>query len=420
MAECKILIWSLHKIMLNIFKPLERNEVVVKSISEFGMSIDYNSQEDFDNIIKLYPADIVILYNVSRRGLTFIIPYDIIVVTYCDHYIEQFSLIGKNYFKSLTKKDFLYIPALNVERKDKDNVLKDNRINRQIITVPFVSENMDCFETNMKSEEDLIDSRFTSEVSVVASYADTGYYNWCFDLSKNTPYGRALMQFIGIIVLDIRKEIFKREMCVLDIEWINKLIIKIFDKFNIWEYSNNHDKFLEIWSNAVVENIVFHEYVYCIVKWLAESSIDFKVWGSGWERVPVVYNKAMGTVGEGSKDLDKIYRNSKISINPNIYMGIHRRVFEIIRNKCLWMQADSNVQNMSSDFRPYFNEGKSVVTFKNKEELFSNINYYLSHNNERERIISEASKVVKEMNWDMKSVVNNAFEIIIKRVCNIK
>ena len=84
-------------------------------------------------------------------------------------------------------------------------------------------------------------------------------------------------------------------------------------------------------------------------------------------------------------EMSRIYSASKIGINFSLNNDINMRIFEIL--SCGAMLITSHVEN--NGFNELFIEGKHLVTYKDKEELASKIEYFLLHADERKRIAQE-------------------------------
>lgn len=413
MRDIKVLIWFFFywPYFVNLFKLVEsKYAIVCRDKSEFGFEPDYNSQEDFDKILKEYEPDIVCLYRVSVRNLTITIPDSIKVVTYCDHFHEQFAFIGKSYFDLLPENNFLYLPALDVGRFDMDNVLDNDYIKNKLYSVPFV----DVWENQKPVEYKNDAEKYACDLSVVSNYRNIDYYYWCFDVSPSTAQGRLLMRFIGKLVRMVRNEIRMIESAGVDVAWIRKTVIDVSESMDMKKYVRNQERFIEMWVNAVKYLMLEREYSFAVVDWLIERGYDIKLYGHYWDGDEKYRKYAAGTVNEGSDDLRKIYKYSKIQISFNFAMGLHRRNFECIRSGGLCFQADAAPEYISSDWRHFFQDGIDIVTYSNKQELYDKIDYYLAHEGERERIIEAGQRMIAQK-IDAADIVGGIFREIYER-----
>ena len=88
--------------------------------------------------------------------------------------------------------------------------------------------------------------------------------------------------------------------------------------------------------------------------------------------------------------MSRIYSASKIGINFSLNNDINMRIVEIL--SCRAMLITSRIED--NGFSELFIEGKHLVTYKDREELAAKIEYYLKHENERQRIAQEGYKLV--------------------------
>lgn len=124
------------------------------------------------------------------------------------------------------------------------------------------------------------------------------------------------------------------------------------------------------------------------IKYLIKNRINLRVYGMGWDKYPEIKDHYDGFVAD--ENFANLINRSKINIclSKNYVGGTHilERFFNInaCRGFCLTEYAEG--------YFPSFKEGEDIVTFKNKEELLKKIQYYLSHDNEREKVAERAYK----------------------------
>ena len=81
-------------------------------------------------------------------------------------------------------------------------------------------------------------------------------------------------------------------------------------------------------------------------------------------------------------EMSRIYSGSKIGINNSLNNDINMRIFEIL--SCGAFLLTSEVEG--NGFDELFKDGEHLVTYKDKEDLVKKIEYYLTHDGEREAI----------------------------------
>lgn len=119
---------------------------------------------------------------------------------------------------------------------------------------------------------------------------------------------------------------------------------------------------------------------------LLNAGINIRVFGASWQRYPEFQKNFGGEIDE--KGFIETINRSKINIclSQNYFGGTHilERFFEI--NAC----KSFCLTEYASGYFPTFKEGVDIATFKNKEELLSQVKYYLKDESERENIAKKA------------------------------
>jgi hypothetical protein len=87
-----------------------------------------------------------------------------------------------------------------------------------------------------------------------------------------------------------------------------------------------------------------------------------------------------------------IYSAARIGFNSSIINDINMRVFEVMSCGCFLLT--NRIKN--NGFPEIFVEGRHLVTYGNDREMLKAIDYYLEHDEERERIAREGHKLVRE------------------------
>ena len=96
-------------------------------------------------------------------------------------------------------------------------------------------------------------------------------------------------------------------------------------------------------------------------------------------------------IGEApSQQISKIYSACKIGFNSSIINDINMRIFEIMSCGCFLLT--NRIKN--EGFYQMFEEDKHLVTYTNDKDLLEKVDYYLTHNEERERIAQAGHELV--------------------------
>lgn len=396
-----------------IFKLLEQSkkyDVIVKDKSEFGLRAEYRSQEDFDKIYRLYQPNVILLHMVNMNCLPIDIPKNIYVITYLDHPIEPFTIFGEKYFKNINKRNYFLVSLLNLERIDREHILNNGQYKNKIICIPFVAF-LDELAQPCENEE-----RFRCDVSLVTSRKDLAYYKWQLSLDEKTAVGRSLMHCVALVASEVRKEILLRESAVTDMDWIEKILKQYFDLLGIWNLARNKEMLLECWKLIVYNVVMYVEFGNCVADWILEEDYDLKIWGGGWEKESKYRNKAMGVLPECSAELAYARQYSKISVENNLYQGVHRRTFENIYYGSLNMMIYPGEGLQYTDYKQFFVDKESIVVYRNKKELLSNLDYYLSHEEERKQVIRAGQDIIKEKKLDAFHVMEGFWGEFLRRI----
>lgn len=138
---------------------------------------------------------------------------------------------------------------------------------------------------------------------------------------------------------------------------------------------------------------------------LLEANPDFKLYtNSDTSAYPKVNN--CGSV-DYYTEMPKVFRNSKININVtlrSIRSGIPLRILDVMAS------GGFLLTNAQPELDLFFKEGENIVTFQNLEEMEEKMDYYLSHESERRKIIENAYKIV-ESQFDYKNRLPQIFEM---------
>lgn len=109
-----------------------------------------------------------------------------------------------------------------------------------------------------------------------------------------------------------------------------------------------------------------------------------------------------------------LYGSAKIAFNYSIANDVNMRIFEAMA--CGTMMVTNRIKN--NGFEELFIAGKHLVTYKDKHELLKLIDYYLTRDNQREKIAAEGCELVLSRHT-YRDRVNALLDILTKRkVCD--
>ena len=106
-------------------------------------------------------------------------------------------------------------------------------------------------------------------------------------------------------------------------------------------------------------------------------------------------------------EMPKVFSLSDININitlRSIRSGIPLRVLDVMAS------GGFLLTNAQPELELFFKEGESMATFHSLEEMEEKMDFYLSHDSERKRIIENAYKIV-ESQFDYKVRLPQIFEM---------
>lgn len=142
-------------------------------------------------------------------------------------------------------------------------------------------------------------------------------------------------------------------------------------------------------------------------------------WTQNAETIPADYDLYLRIERHPASFLDKspftqisrIYSSSKIGFNYSIKNDINMRIFEVM--SCGSLLITNRIRDKG--FKELFEDGKHLVTYRNRRELFKLVDYYLAHDREREEIAGNGYQLVtKYHTYEMR--VAKMFDYIKERL----
>ena len=159
-------------------------------------------------------------------------------------------------------------------------------------------------------------------------------------------------------------------------------------------------------------------YRQCLVDWLLDAGYtNIRLWGNGWMTDSKYEKYAMGPA-ENGETLSKIYQASKIVLGNNIMTTAAARAWESMLSGAFYMSNYIPPEEDVTDIRKVIKENEEVVMFYDRADLLQKVDYYLSHEEERQRMAEVGHKTAQEkMTFDrlMEKVLAEVPQIIEKR-----
>ncbi len=143
------------------------------------------------------------------------------------------------------------------------------------------------------------------------------------------------------------------------------------------------------------------------MRYLLQKKVNFILAGGGWADYPEFKERYLGQLTD--EDFVKLINETKINIcfSKNYFSSPHVLERSLQVNACKAFALTGYVDG----YFPKFKEGADISTFKDKEELLEKINYYLKHEEKREKIAEKAYKKVTSL-YSNQKMLRDAFETI--------
>ncbi|MFW2501330.1 CgeB family protein [Clostridium diolis] len=137
------------------------------------------------------------------------------------------------------------------------------------------------------------------------------------------------------------------------------------------------------------------------------DKFKFNVYGDdNWTKIRGQFLKFKGNA-EHFLEMPKVFKLSKININlTRVYVeaGLPMRVFDVMGSKGFL------VTNNKEDIQKYFIDGEDLVIYRDSRDLIEISEYYLHHENERQKILLNGYEKVKK---------DHTYEIRLQEIMSI-
>lgn len=157
---------------------------------------------------------------------------------------------------------------------------------------------------------------------------------------------------------------------------------------------------VKIESNVVkqIAQDFFHPLLYNLqrkitLKWLIDAGFQVKLWGLGWDKDPDFKAHAAGVLKHG-EELAKMYSCTKIVPATFFWFTSHARSWESTSCGALCMARYIPPEVDFANIRECFTEDEDFVFYHDREDLINRVKYYLTNEDERQRIAENGRKKV--------------------------
>ena len=138
-----------------------------------------------------------------------------------------------------------------------------------------------------------------------------------------------------------------------------------------------------------------------ILQFLKGNGINLRVWGTGWEQYPRLRDIAGGFLPH--EKMLEIFAQSKIVLGlswcsiDGVTPQIKGRTFEYPACKAF------QLANFNQHLQTFYQEGKEIEFFKDRQELLTKIQYFLHRETLRNSIVEEAyRRTLAEHTWEQR------------------
>lgn len=152
-----------------------------------------------------------------------------------------------------------------------------------------------------------------------------------------------------------------------------------------------------------------------LVDWLLDAGYtNIKLWGNEWKANPKYAAYAMGPA-ENGETLSKIYQASKIVVGNNMLCTSAARTWESMLSGAFYLSNYVPPEQDVADVRKIMKEGEELVIFHDKEDFLQKVEYYLTHEEERQRMAKIGHEAALErMTFD--KLIQGMIQEIPKRI----
>ena len=208
--------------------------------------------------------------------------------------------------------------------------------------------------------------RFYDRLGEISGYTK-GYLDGCVQMQKRV-YGEFLLE--GALVPEIMEDMMKHCPLIMNQDGFERLE---------WVYAHYF----------LARQVTALERMEILDLLSRQWQVDLYTYEQTSE-LPRVRNRGTAEV---MKEASMIYRCSKINLNislRSILSGIPLRSFEIMGS------GGFLLSNYQSDYEEYFQCGEDYVYYTDYEDLMQKAEYYLSHEKERQEIVENGYRKVKQ------------------------
>lgn len=263
----------------------------------------------------------------------------------------------------------------------------------KIIDAP-IPANQDIYKLYELTKEEI--NKYQSDICFVCHCADVESYIQHYISVLETKEQKLVIEDM---LRTYDRQVKEEEQIYYSLEEFKQYVLEFFQ--------NKYD--IELDSKQIVDGLAhdmyfgFNQRVYrqALVDWILNAGYkNLKLWGNGWCSEEKYKPYAMGPAQNG-EELSKILQCSKIVMGDNIYSSAAARAWETMLSGGFYLCNYIPPEGDAIDIRKIIKEDE-VVLFNGREDLIKKINFYLNHEDERQKMIKIGREVaLKTMTFDV-------------------
>ncbi len=356
-----------------------------------------------------YRPSVVVGMNVSYASFPYYISPRLPIISQIDS--GQYAA-NEDCYRNNGRYTVFLLPFVTLENVHSKEFIHSEVFENKAITVPFVADH-EVYKQYTLSEKEK--KQYCSEVCFIGNsttsrdvlYKDiVNTHERFFMKGRETEKKQEYQKFMKEIV-DECFELTDEQGTFLGYNgFFEKYMLEKFYEINCFWGNLEKNQFykfivtMELYLLAPIYRI-------CIMDWVLKREFNTKIFGMRWSNDEKYNRLWQGEIPNG-KELSKVYNASKIVLHSNIVHGVHRRFFEASLSGCLCICPRPEKTINLSGLNTYFREDEEVVYFDNKQELYRKIEYYLKHDDERKKIVSNCQRVINEKKLYARDVLSQA------------
>lgn len=310
------------------------------------------------------------------------IPKAIVFITWIQDRLPQ-STANEKIVSSLEKRDIV-ISSLISDLQGKCWGMNL----RNALKAPF-SANQSIYKIWDLSEEEKV--KYSCDICYVANASD--YRKKVADYKQSLPKE---MQDDFQLVIDVYFRLMEDEVHFFGYERNLEVLKYILNELKI----NWKEHAIRLVAIEITQMISYMRYKSLLIEWLIDAGYtNIKLYGKDWGNDEKFRPYAMGTIENGEK-LSKALNAAKIVLGIHPHVSMPAKVIEAISSGAFCMTNHIEEADMASA-REYFIEGEEFIYFYGKQDFLEKIQYYLEHEEERNRIVEAGlARIKKELTYE--------------------